>query len=279
MTRHRLLGRRASRSSRFPPDWPPACTAAAPKESDVLMEPSRTILLAAEDPVTRSFLADNLTADGYTLRVAEDRASALSALESEPPDLAICDVNGETLGLLDAVRGADGLASRIDPETPLIVLTARADELSRLRYYDRGSDDVIAKPFSYPVLRARVRVLLHRVYDRPTMGRLRIGPLTIDPRRRDVRRDGEAIRLTSVEFSLLRHLAGDPERVFTKDELLRDVWGFRSPGATRTLDTHVCKLRRKLGPGFVANVWGVGYRLRATPAPRLDQSSPGGPAA
>src|SRR5436309_3124809 len=83
--------------------------------------------LAAENAVIRSFLADNLTADGYTLRVVEDRASALSALESEPPDLVICDVNGETLGLLDAVRNADGLASRIDPETPLIVLTARAD--------------------------------------------------------------------------------------------------------------------------------------------------------
>jgi DNA-binding response OmpR family regulator len=263
----------------IPTDRPPACTAAAPKESDVLMEPTRTILLAAEDPVTRSFLADNLTADGYTLRVAEDRASALSALESEPPDLAICDVNGETLGLLDAVRNADGLASRIDPETPLIVLTARADELSRLRYYDRGSDDVIAKPFSYPVLRARVRVLLHRVYDRPTMGRLRIGPLTIDPARREVRRGGTPVTLTSVELSLLRHLASDPERVFTKHELLRDVWGFRSPGATRTLDTHACNLRRKLGPGFVANVWGVGYRLLATPATRPDQSSPGDPAA
>src|SRR3954453_16905603 len=210
----------------IPTDRPPACTAAAPKESDVLMEPTRTILLAAEDTVTRSFLADNLTADGYTLRVAEDRASALSALESEPPDLAICDVNGETLGLLDAVRNADGLASRIDPETPLIVLTARADELSRLRYYDRGSDDVIAKPFSYPVLRARVRVLLRRVWPPRTRGGLRLGPLTIPLRRREVRRGGTPVTLTSVELSLLRHLSSDPGRVFTKHELLRDVWGF-----------------------------------------------------
>jgi DNA-binding response OmpR family regulator len=226
-----------------------------------MTESSRSILLAEEDPTTRTFLADNLTADGYTMLLAENRASALKVLEAERPDLVICDVNGETLGLLDAVRNADGVASRVDPDTPLIVLTARSDELSRLRFFDRGCDDVIAKPFSYPELRARVRVLLHRASPRPAAGRLRIGPLTIDPATREVRRDGELLALTNVELSLLRHLASEPTRVFTKDELLRDVWGFRSPGHTRTLDTHACKLRRKLGPGFIVNVWGVGYRL------------------
>ena len=243
-----------------------------------MIESSRSILLAAEHPAARAFLADNLTADGYTLLVAADRAGALEVLEGEQPDLVICDVNGETLGLLDAVRTADGVASRVDPDTPLIVLTAQSDELSRLRFFDRGCDDVIAKPFSYAELRARVRVLLRRAYDRRA-GRLRVGPLTIDPAAREVRCDGELVTLTNVELSLLRHLAGEPTRVFTKDELLRDVWGFRSRGATRTLDAHACRLRRKLGPGFVVNVWGVGYRLIDGPSHQTQREARSGSAA
>ena len=107
---------------------------------------NRLILVAEEDPVIRTFLADNLTADGYELLIAEDRDRALRVLEGDRPDLVVCDVNGETLSLLDAVRNGNGVASRIDPDTPLIVLTSHTDELSRLRYFDRGSDDVIAKP-------------------------------------------------------------------------------------------------------------------------------------
>ena len=135
---------------------------------------NRLILVAEEDPVIRTFLADNLTADGYEMLIAEDRDRALRVLEADRPDLVVCDVNSETLSLLDAVRNGDGVASRIDPDTPLIVLTSHTDELSRLRYFDRGSDDVIAKPFSYHELRARVRALLARAYER-NRGQLRIG--------------------------------------------------------------------------------------------------------
>src|SRR3954454_14133463 len=126
------------------------------------MEPTRSILLAEEDAATRAFLADNLIADGFQVLVAEDRAAALTQLESAQPDLVICDVNGDTLGLLDAVRQARGVASRIDPHVPLIVLTRRADELARVRYFDRGSDDVVSKPFSYPELHGRIRAVLRR---------------------------------------------------------------------------------------------------------------------
>jgi DNA-binding response OmpR family regulator len=238
------------------------------------MEPTRSILIAEEDPVTRAFLADNLTADGYEVLLADDRRTVLSVLEAQQPHLVVCDVNGETLGLLDAVRHGDGVASRIDPDTPLIVLTTGSDELARLRYFDRGSDDVVNKPFSYPELRARVRALLHRAYDRPAAGHVRVGSLTIDPASREVRRDGELVTLSNVEFALLRHLAAEPTRVFTKDELLRDVWGFRARGATRTLDSHACRLRNKVGPGFVVNVWGVGYRLTDAPSPGA-QTAPG----
>jgi DNA-binding response OmpR family regulator len=227
------------------------------------MHQKRSILVAEEDHVTRTFLGDNLTADGYEVLIAEDRASALRVLEAEHPDLVVCDVNGETLSLLDAVRSGDGVASRIDPDTPMIVITGATDELSRLRYFDRGCDDVLAKPFSYHELRARVRALLARAYER-SHGRLRIGGLTIDPSSRQVFLHGKPVALARREFALLRQLASSPTRVNTKEELLRIIWGSRSYGSSRTLDAHACRLRQKLrrdGDQFVVNVWGVGYRL------------------
>jgi DNA-binding response OmpR family regulator len=228
------------------------------------MDSTNSILLTEEDPATRAFLADNLIADGYDVVLADSKAAALAKLETRQPDMVICDVNGETLDLLDAVRRSDGLASRIDPDVPLIVLTARADELSRVRYFDRGGDDVVTKPFSYAELRARIRALLHRAHRQPAAGGLRVGPLTIDPTTREARVGGARVELSKMEFALLRALATEPTRVWTKDELLRDVWGFRARGRTRTLDSHACRLRQKLaahGGGFVVNVWGVGYRL------------------
>jgi len=231
----------------------------------MLMPTTRQILLAEEDPATRVFLADNLAADGYALLIAEDKLSALALLDTQRPDLVLCDVNGDTLGLLDVVRRADWLAGRIQPDTPLIVLTARADELARVRYFDHGSDDVISKPFSYPELRARVRALLRRACERPASARLRVGALSVDPASRQVHVGETPVELSKMEFALLLALAHEPTRVFTKEALLRDVWGFRCPGRTRTLDSHACKLRHKLtatgGGRFVENVWGVGYRL------------------
>jgi DNA-binding response OmpR family regulator len=228
------------------------------------MDSTTSILLTEEDPATRAFLADNLIADGYGVVLADSKAAALAKLETRQPDMVICDVNGETLDLLDAVRRADGLASRIDPDVPLIVLTARGDELARLRYFDRGCDDVISKPFAYAELRARIRVLVHRTHGRPVAGWLRVGPLTIDPTSREVRVDGARVALSQKEFALLRMLATEPTRVWTKRELLRDIWDYRAYGRTRTLDSHACRLRQKLAAHkcrFVINVWGVGYRL------------------
>jgi DNA-binding response OmpR family regulator len=236
------------------------------------MQSQTTILLCEEDAATRAFLADNLTADGYEVFVANDKATALKALEARQPDLVVCDVNGDTLRFLDAVRDGAGLAARIDPDVPLIVLTRRADELWRVRYLEHGSDDVVSKPFSYPELRGRVRALLRRTAARAPRGVTRVGPLHIDHVARAVQVCGTPVELSAREYALLTHLATDPRRVFTKHELLRDVWGFRSPGQTRTLDSYACRLRRKLtstgDARFVENVWGVGYRLA-----RLDLST------
>jgi DNA-binding response OmpR family regulator len=222
------------------------------------------ILLVEDDPALRTFLADNLRADGFACLLAETFRDGLRALEYQHPDLALVDVglpDGSGLDLIARVRAADGIASRLDPATPLVVLTGRAGEIDRVRGFERGADDYVVKPFSYGELRMRVLAVLRRTRQRRVGGRVRVGELEIDPVSRDVRLSGEPVGLSQKEFALLLALAAEPTRVWTKAELLRDVWGFRSLGTTRTLDSHACRLRRKLGGGFVVNVWGVGYRL------------------
>jgi DNA-binding response OmpR family regulator len=226
-----------------------------------------TLLLVEDDPVLRTFLADNLSADGYELLVADGVRDGLRQLEYKQPDLALVDLrlpDGSGLDLIARVRAADGVASRLDPSVPLVVLSGRCGELDRLRGFERGADDFVAKPFSYAELRLRVAAVLRRTRERPRCGVLRVGALSVDPASREVRVRGARVELSQKEFALLRALASDPTRVWTKEELLRDVWGFRSMGTTRTLDSHACRLRHKLalqGDRFVVNVWGVGYRL------------------
>jgi DNA-binding response OmpR family regulator len=223
------------------------------------------ILVAEEHPATRNFLIDNLAADGYRTLAAEDRAKALALLDVEHPDLVVVDVNGETLDLLDAVRSAEGLANRVDPDTPVIVLTGRTDAIHRIRLLERGGDDVVVKPFAYPELRARMAAMLRRSDRRSSPRIRRVGPVTIDVPSREVWVDEEAVGLSAKEYELLLMLSSDPTRVFTREELLRDVWGFRTACRTRTVDSHAHRLRQKLARSgatkLVVNVWGVGYRL------------------
>jgi DNA-binding response OmpR family regulator len=226
-----------------------------------------TILVVEDDPATRTFLADNLTADGYELLVADTTRHAARLLETRAPDLVLLDLglpDADGLELLRRVRESDRAAARVDADLPVLVLSGRGGELERMRAWDRGCDDYVVKPFAYPELRARIGAVLRRASGRRRTGRVRVGPLEVDPLSRDVRVGGRAVTLAAKEFALLRALAAEPTRVFTKEELLRDVWGFRSLGQTRTLDSHACRLRQKLGAGgerFVVNVWGVGYRL------------------
>ncbi len=232
-----------------------------------------TILLVEDDHATRTFLADNLCADGYEPLIAASAREGLAAIETRFPDLAIIDIglpDFSGLDLLQSVRGDDGLASRADPLLPIIVLSGRGGELDRLRGFERGADDYIAKPFSYVELHARVRAVLRRAEERRGRGRLRIGNLEVDPSARRVRIRGEEIRLSAKEFALIRTLAAEPTRVFSKEELMRTVWGTRALGTSRTLDSHACRLRHKLGGAgdrFIVNVWGVGYRLVDGPPP------------
>ena len=237
-----------------------------------------TLLVVEDDTATRTFLADNLTADGYELLVADCARDGLRLLERKYPDLAVIDLrlpDYDGLELVRQVREADGVASRLNPDTPLLAISGRSGELDRLRGFERGLDDYVVKPFSYPELLARVRALLRRSERRARRGRMRVGDLEVDPASRDVRMRGRRVELSQKEFSLLRTLAAEPTRVFTKEELLRNVWGFRAMGSTRTLDSHACRLRQKLGADgdrFVINVWGVGYRLVDGPPGEEDRA-------
>lgn len=225
------------------------------------------ILVVEDHRATRTFLADNLAADGYEPLEADTAHEGLRLMATKSPDLAILDLglpDRDGLDLLRELRACDATASRVDPGLPVIILTGRAGELDRIRGFDRGTDDYLVKPFSYHELRGRIGAVLARARRRPGSGRLRVGPLELDPLSRRVELDGEPIHLSKKEFALLRALAEDPTRAFTREELLRGVWGYRSLGTTRTLDSHASRLRKKLsaaGGGFVVNVWGVGYRL------------------
>jgi DNA-binding response OmpR family regulator len=242
-------------------------------------EEASTILVVEDDDATRTFLADNLIADGYEVLVADCAADALRLLETKFPDVVLLDIglpDVSGLDLLRRAREADGVASRINPAVPVVVLSGRASELDRVRAFEAGADDFVAKPFSYGELRLRVGALLRRMEPSGRSVRVRVGDLEVDATSREVLLRGRRIELSQKEFALLRTLASAPTKVWTKQELLRTVWGFRSVGATRTLDSHACRLRQKLGVDgdrLVVNVWGVGYRL-VDPAPVADPLRP-----
>jgi DNA-binding response OmpR family regulator len=227
----------------------------------------QSLLVVEDDEATRSFLAENLEADGFKVATATGAAEALRAIEVRSPSLVVLDLrleDGNGLELLDRVRAADGLASRIDPDVPVIVLSGRGSDPDRVRGFSRGADDYLVKPFLYQELLARVRALLRRSQGRVRRGVVRVGELTLDPATRVVRLGDRAVELSVKEFALLHALAEDPTRVYPKPELLRDVWGYAAMGKTRTLDAHACRLRKKLSPSsrpWVVNVRGVGYKL------------------
>ena len=204
-----------------------------------MTDDATTILVVEDDPATRTFLADNLTADGYEVLVCDCARDALRLLDAKAPDLLLLDVglpDASGLEVLRRLRAADGVSSRMDPGTPALVVTGRAGELDRLRGFERGADDVVAKPFSYAELRARVAALLRRAGGRRSLGRIRAGALEIDPAAHAVLLRGKPVELSQKEFALLRVLAAEPLRVWSKEELLRTVWGYRSMGSYRACD-------------------------------------------
>jgi len=235
---------------------------------------SCTILLVDADEHTTAFVADQLAADGYQPTIAHTEETVYEAAAALAPAVIVLGdltERSHALGLLDEIRAG---ARPFDRNVAVLVLSTHSGRLDMLRAFDHGADDVMAKPFSYPELHARIRALLRHVGVRELGEVIRVGDLEIDTRARLVTLAGEAIGLTQREFVLLSHLAAEPERVFTKDELLRELWGIRDGTTTRTLDSHACRLRTKLAAhgdrSWVLNVWGVGYAL--TDARQRDQA-------
>jgi DNA-binding response OmpR family regulator len=201
---------------------------------------STTVLLTEHEPATRGLLARQLPGDGFEL-----------AMPGSDPDLVLA--------------GDDADVERWCGQAPVIVLgPAEADPRERIRAFRRGCDDYVARPFHYDELVERMRAVLRRSGNRSTP--IVAGPLEIDRRSRCVTVRGVRVELSQKEYALLVQLALEPERVFTKDELMRDIWDYRAHTRSRTVDAHASRLRRKLrahAPDveLVDNVWGVGYRL------------------
>src|SRR5918995_1282136 len=174
------------------------------------MDEQRLILVVEDDEATGRFLAENLAADGF-----------------RTPSLLLLDIaleSGSGLDVLDRVRSADGLASRIDPDLPVIVLTGRTAEADRVRSFARGADDHVCKPFLYAELLGRIGAVLRRAGRRRGQGVMRVGELTVDPTTRLVRLGGRRVELSAKEFALLHPLAEEPARVYGEEELVGDVW-------------------------------------------------------
>jgi DNA-binding response OmpR family regulator len=208
-----------------------------------------TVVVCEDDEATLELLCDHLAADRYEALPAPGAADALRLCHYKQPDLMVLDL------VLPDAAGLDVLRE--------VRAAGRGSEHDRVRGLREGADDYIVKPVHYPELAARIAAVLRRREGRRE-GPRRVGDLVVDPATRSVRVGGRSVELANKEFALLRALAADPTRVFTKEELLRDVWDFRSLGKTRTLDSHASRLRRKLDPQhgrFVVNCWGIGYRL------------------
>ncbi len=225
------------------------------------------VLLIEDEAPTRAFLEQQLTEDGFDVVSADRGGRALELLEQGAPDLVVLEaVLPDASGFELCRRVREGEPGRAwNRDIPVIMVSERGEPIDRLRGFARGCDDYLVKPFVYEELLARMIAILRRANGPARRERLQVGELEIDRPSRTVRVNGRGISLSAKEYELLVALAVEPERVFRKEDLLRDVWGFRSLGRTRTLDSHASRLRRKLNaPGestWVVNVWGVGYRL------------------
>jgi DNA-binding response OmpR family regulator len=225
-----------------------------------------SVVVCEDDAITLDLLCDHLVADRFAVLPAPSASDALRLCRYNQPDLLLLDLSlpdASGLDVLREIRDADGLDSRFDPQLPVIVLTGRGAQTDRVRGLTAGADDYLTKPFHMEELRARIGAVLRR-RDRRSDGPRRIGELIVDPLRRKATIGEREVPLARKEFALLCALAGDPTRVFSKPELMKEVWGYDGSGGTRTLDSHASRLRRKLDPEqsrYVVNCWGIGYRL------------------
>ncbi|HZT54414.1 MAG TPA: response regulator transcription factor [Gaiellaceae bacterium] len=224
-----------------------------------------TILVVEDEEGIASFVAAYLRKDGFAVHVAGSGRDALRLVATQPPSLVVLDLMLPDVDGLEVCRRI-----RETSDLPVLMLTARDDDLDKIAGLEVGADDYLTKPFNPRELVARVRAILRRSGDagRPRGGRvLRHGDLVLDAGRRECRVGDREIRLAPKEFDLLWELLDHRGLVLTRDQLLERVWGYTFAGDTRTVDVHVRQLRRKLGEASpIVTVWGIGYK--SGPAPR-----------
>ena len=224
--------------------------------------PSPKILVVDDEPIVRDVVCRYLERESFRTVEAADGDEACRVLRSEDVQLVVLDV---------ILPGQDGLAVcrwiRARSDTPVIMLTSRAELTDRIVGLELGADDYVTKPFSPRELVARIRTVLRRAGgSMSTEGRIELADLVVDPATREVLVSGELIELTVREFDLLEFLCRHPRQVFSRDQLMDAVWGYRSARDTGTVTVHVRRLREKLEldpshPQRFQTVWGVGYRF------------------
>lgn len=225
------------------------------------------ILVVEDEPAVAMGLTYALAAGGYNVQLAETGRDALEKVADQPPDLFVLDLRLPDMDGLEVCRvlRARNLAQ------PILMLTARDTTEDKVAGLEAGADDYLTKPFEMAELLARVRALLRRAHGVLPVPTLRVGPFEIDLGRQQVLRDGNPIQLTATEFKLFCHLAQSPGRVFDRDDLIQEVWGYDAYyGDPRTVDVHISHLRQKLEadpavPQFIVTVRGMGYRLELEP--------------
>jgi two-component system phosphate regulon response regulator PhoB len=233
-------------------------------KSELLMQPAsgNNVLIIEEERDVVDLLALNLRKAGFTTSTASDGAAGLEKARSEKPALIILDLMLPKMPGLEVCK-----ILKSDPGTrqvPIMMLTAKAEEVDRIVGLEFGADDYVTKPFSPREVVLRIRAIMRRGETKQEDERLTAGPITIDPARYEVSVNGKRINLTSLEFKLLRTLIQRRGRVQARDRLLNDVWGYESVIDTRTVDTHVRRLRKKLGKAAdaIESVRGFGYRMK-----------------
>jgi len=226
--------------------------------------PNPKIMVVEDDLSLQSALSYNLTKEGYQVTVAKDGAEAVNQFRLKKPDLVLLDIMLPVMDGLEVCR-----IIRKESRIPIIMLTARAEEMDKVTGLDLGADDYVTKPFSMREVMARVRALLRRESSRGVTEKvISFDDTVIDTARHTVQRSGQPIELTPKEFDLLSFLANNKSLVFTREQLLEKVWGYDFEGNTRTVDVHIRWLREKIEsdpttPTHLITVRGTGYKLEA----------------
>ena len=223
---------------------------------------AKKIFIVEDEPDIREALSYNFNKEGFETLEFSNGEKCLEAIKTNKPDILILDIMLPGISGLDVCRAVrnDNSLSNIS----IILLTAKGEEIDRIVGFELGADDYVTKPFSVRELILRVKVILKKQKElHNTGGVIQIGPITINHDAHEVRIDNEEIILTALEFKLLDHLLRRKGRVQTRDQLLGDVWGYSSEVTTRTVDTHIKRLREKLGTtgDFIQTIRGVGYRF------------------